>query len=363
MSTAGSPSSMGDTTGQHNARRENRAEIMDQQVVMEEMPRILRNNHLKCLPHTPETAQILHDTHGFFANGREMSHQVEQHLFDAFIEDDYDGHLHLMTLHSVVESKDVNGVSFGETGDDINIRNSSFDNDLLGPPLGIVFWRDVSDEEMREWFDWKYLTKAFGQDKPIKNGKIREIVPSKNTEDSLKPIGKDETLHLVRQSSIYSIQNMVKDMYLPSTVDDDTAVSSTTHDGESRLDRINKELDNVDNNLTHAWIKLELIAVRQQYWGNHLGSLLLACALHHAHSKLHQSRVILHVAGGAENIPAVRLYERFGFHPVPQGTLFHKPDRYIYVLGDIARSLGGITWNEGALEVTTTLGDKLLEDE
>jgi hypothetical protein len=38
-------------------------------------------------------------------------------------------------------------------------------------------------------------------------------MPSQNTEDSLKPIGKDETLHLVSQSSIYSIQNMVKDMY------------------------------------------------------------------------------------------------------------------------------------------------------
>eukprot|EP00978_Attheya_sp_CCMP212_P017817 scaffold48006_cov51-Attheya_sp.AAC.1 len=336
---------------------------MDQQVVMEEIPRILRNKHLKCLPHTPETAQILHDTHGFFANGRDMSHQVEQHLFDAFIEDDYDGHLHLMTLHSVVESQDVNDASFEETGDDIDMSSSFFDNDL-GPPLGIVFWRDVPDEEMREWFDWKYLAKAFGQDKPIKNGTIGEIVSNKNAEDSLKSIGKDETLHLVRQSSIHSIQHMVKDMYLPSSVGDDTDVSSTTHDGESRLDRINKDLDSVDDNLTHAWIKLELIAVRQQYWGNHLGSLLLSCALHHAHSKLHQSRVILHVAGGADNIPAVRLYERFGFHPVRQGTLFHKPDRYIYVLGDIARSLGGITWKGGALEATNTLGDnKLLEDD
>jgi hypothetical protein len=100
---------------------------------MPEIPRILRNKHLKCLQHTPESAQILHDN-GFFANGKEMSHQVEQHLFDAFIEDDYDGHLHLMTLHFVVES---NRVSFRETGDDIDI-SSSFDNDLLGPALDSV---------------------------------------------------------------------------------------------------------------------------------------------------------------------------------------------------------------------------------
>ena len=208
MKTDGFPSvsTMGDTGQKRNApRREHPAEMDHHQVVMPEIPRILRNKHLKCLQHTPESAQILHDN-GFFANGKEMSHQVEQHLFDAFIEDDYDGHLHLMTLHSVVESsQDVNCVSFRETGDDIDI-SSSFDNDLLGPALGIVFWRDVPDEETKEWFDWNYVAKVFSQDKPIKNGKII------NTKDSLTSIGRDETLHLVRQSSIRSIKNMVKDM-------------------------------------------------------------------------------------------------------------------------------------------------------
>jgi len=323
--------------------------------VMQQIPHILQSKHLKCLHHNTETAQKLHDTYGFFANGREMSHEVEQHLFDAFVEDDYDGHLHLMTLHSLVVAEEESGS--GSCG--VVVGSSGIDDEDIGPPLGIVFWRDVPDEEMNEWFDWNCLATTFGQDTSIENAQTRGIMQSaKRNEDSFEALGRDRTLHGVRQSSIDSIQKMVKDMY-PSSSVDNTSVSVTGDDRTRQLDRRNKLLD--VETLTHAWIKLELIAVRQKYWGNHLGSLLLSCTLYHAHYKSNQSRVILHVAGGDDNVPAVKLYERFGFHPVRQGTVFHKPNRYMYVLGDIARSLGGITLKGGVLETTGIHGDELVE--
>jgi ribosomal protein S18 acetylase RimI-like enzyme len=299
---------------------------MNQYLILEEIPQILSAKHLKYMQHTPTTAKIIHDTYGFFANGREMSHEVEQNLFDAFIEDDYDGHLHLMTLH-YEDSVRI------ERDHDIDM-STSFCNDL-GPPLGIVFWRDVPGEEMKDWIDWDHVTKALGRDSYIQK-------------DSM--FGKDaegpKTLHLVRQSSIDSIRKMVQEIYLPPSSEGTTTVGTPNKD--ERLTRTMNKMNMVDN-LTHAWIKLEFIAVRQRYWGRHLGSLLLSCALYTAHCKSDQSRVILHVAGGADNVSAVRLYERFGFHPVRQGTLFHKPDRFMYVLGDIARSLNGVKWEAGGL--------------
>ena len=59
--------------------------------------------------------------------------------------------------------------------------------------------------------------------------------------------------------------------------------------------------------------------------------------------------MILHVAGGKENIPALRLYDKFGFLPVPQGTVFGKPDKDLYVLGHVGQSLQRLCWP--ALEV------------
>ncbi len=317
--------------------------------VMQQIPSILQRKHLKCLHHTPETAQILHDTYGFFANGREMSHEVEQHLFDAFIEDDYDGRLHLMTLHCLENEGENGGESLALVAKDDILMPSSFGKGI-GPPLGIVFWRDVPDEEMKEWFDWNFLAKALNRGEGLTHNGTN---PSKISHN--KSTNKDQfislptattALHLVRQSSIDSIKKMVADMQPGSSIS-----TSICHNNEDRKNILDVET------LSHAWIKLELIAIRQQYWGHHLGSLLLSCTLYHAHYESNQSRVLLHVAGGEENVPAVRLYEKFGFHPVRQNTIFHKPDRFMYVLGDISSSLGGVTWKQGVLESVNNHND------
>ena len=87
--------------------------------------------------------------------------------------------------------------------------------------------------------------------------------------------------------------------------------------------------------------------MRKPFWGNRYGSLLLACALYEAYS-LNNDRAILHVAGGYSNVPAVKLYQRFGFVGVPvgYGGLFNKPDRDLFVLGNIGAALQSLSWNE-----------------
>jgi hypothetical protein len=94
------------------------------------------------------------------------------------------------------------------------------------------------------------------------------------------------------------------------------------------------------------WVKVELLAVRQPWWGQKVGSLLLACAMYEAWRR-NQKRTVLHVAGGTSNVAAVKLYQRFGF--VPASGLFHKPDRDIYVLGNMELALQSLLWDETLL--------------
>jgi predicted GNAT family N-acyltransferase len=293
-------------------------ELLDQPTpsLLQQVPKILDSKQIKCIHHTPASAQKLHETYGFFANGREMSHEVEQHLFDAFIDNDYDGMLHLTTLHSYISQVDG-------------------DNQLdIGPPMGLVFWREVPDQEMEEWFDWNHVMRALDHKKNLEGHNEEEkivsaaILPSSST--------KKRKLHLVRQNSVESIQQMIESLHMSSS-------SSSSSHLKGKLSMVQKEM-------VHAWIKLELIAVRECYWGRHLGSLLLACALYNAHNQFDQSRVILHVAGGEQNVPAVKLYERFGFLAIQQGTVFHKPDKYMYVLGDIRFALCNTSWKGETIE-------------
>ena len=65
----------------------------------------------------------------------------------------------------------------------------------------------------------------------------------------------------------------------------------------------------------------------------------------------HNEHAILHIAGGgaSKNVPAGRLYARFGFVAIPrhdEGGPFVKPDRDLFVLGNIGRALGALPWEE-----------------
>lgn len=281
------------------------------------LPHILQSRHLHCIKQTPQSAKELHDKFGFFANGPELSHEVEHHLFEAFCEDDYDGLLHLTTIHEI----DPNCIVDEEL---MMGRQDSIQG--LGKPVGIVFWREVPSNEMGEWLDIKYVTKQLlDNDDRIPSQQLGKF------DNGLKQEGKvGRSLKLVRQSSIHSIKSM-------SVIGDDENAIHRTNESD--------QIKSFCDEIKHKWIKIELLAVRKEYFGQKIGSLLLACALYQAYLRT-KSRAVLHVAGGDDNIPAVRLYRHFGFLPVSQGGMFQKPDRDLYILGDIGRSLEDLAWRE-----------------
>lgn len=280
-------------------------------------------NHLCRVNETPQSAQHMLNAAGgkftFAAEGGSLSIDVEQTLFEAFMENDYDGRLHLTTL-----------------------RQNTADGDVVG----IVFWREVPDEEMREWINFDALSASISdlrglvvaddsddnggnnknqEKKEGDHGSANGTTNSSRHRRSLVPV-REESLHWLYQAT--SSRNLL-------------------HRGGRRSQPTALNREEVIEGLTHRWIKIELLAVRKTYWGNRYGSLLLAIALYEAHH-LNNNRAILHVAGGYSNVPAVKLYQRFGFVGVPAGNggIFNKPDRDLFVLGNIGTALQSLHWSE-----------------
>lgn len=258
------------------------------------LPATLQANGVLCTDETPTSAQELRSRNKLkVSDFIEVSPDICDTLLDAFIEDDFDGKLHLMTLSRLNQN---NAATAADDGHEI---------------IGISFWREVDDGEMRDWFDIDRVSKMI--DKSIEQSHEHE----------------HESLKLVRRSSINWIQKA-----LEST--DNNYISRNTQ--ESTIQQ-----------LTHAWVKIELIAIKQSYREHHLGHTLLGCTLAKAHARC-GDHVILHVAGGAsKNIPAAKLYQKFGFVSVPthkDGGVFQKPDRDLFVLGNIGQALEDLPFEE-----------------
>ena len=253
------------------------------------LPAALQSNGISCRDETPASAQDLQTRGQLNAKDFiEVSPDIENTLMEAFIEDDYDGKLHLMTL--------------------------SMTNDEVEEIIGLSFWREVPADEMNDWFDVERISKMITKS-TIEHENDNEI--SNHAKCRMK---------LVRSSSIKWIQN---------------ALASTN---ESKTDTKAKIQE-----LTHSWVKVELIAIKQPYRAHHLGNILLGCTLVKAQE--HNQHAILHVAGGgaSKNIPAAKLYGRFGFVSVPrhnEGGPFSKPDKDLFVLGNIGKALDDLPFEE-----------------
>jgi len=243
------------------------------------IPEILTSHALEVREETIASAQQLVKLGAIDAKDFiEESPDVERTLIEAFIEDDFDGKLHLTTLVS--------------TGDD--------------EVVGISFWREVEVNEMEDWLDLE---------------RVRNRLLDETTEhDDELPSQARQRLRLVRSSSARWINALMS--YAPLT-------QSTAQ------------------KLTHSWVKIELIAIKQTFRSHHFGNFLLGCTLAKAHERC-QDHVVLHVAGGkSKNVAAAKLYSRFGFVSIPrheEGGPFAKPDRDLFVLGDIGSALHDVPW-------------------
>ena len=260
------------------------------------LPATLQANGVVCTDETPKTLEDLLSRNKLEVRDFiESSPDIAMTLIDAFIEDDFDGKLHLMTLSMLNQNNAAAAGGGGNDGHEI---------------IGISFWREVDDGEMRNWFDIDRVTKMI----------------DKSIEQSHEHEHEHESLKLVRRSSINWIQKALESNYISRNTKESTI-----------------------QQLTHAWVKIELIAIKQSYREHHLGNTLLGCTLAKAHARC-GDHVILHVAGGAsKNIPAAKLYQKFGFVSVPthkDGGVFQKPDRDLFVLGNIGQALEDLPFEE-----------------
>jgi len=278
--------------------------------------------HLRKVNETPQSAQrLLDDAAGgaFAAEGGSLSIDVERTLFEAFVENDYDGRLHLTTLR-----QDTDG----------------------GEICGIVFWREVPDTEMREWINFDALSASISDLRGLvledggceeKGGEEQSSAHSASTVSRHR-----RSLVPVREESLHWLYQATSSRHLLRRGGRSQPATNAPYAPAAALSR-----EEVIDGLTHRWIKIELLAVPKAFWGKRYGSLLLAVALYEAHH-LNNDRAILHVAGGYSNVPAVKLYQRFGFVGVPAGDggIFNKPDRDLFVLGNIGASLKSLHWGE-----------------
>ena len=260
------------------------------------MPTALQSNNLHCQDETPKSAQHLVSQGKLNAlDFIETSPEIEGTLMEAFIEDDYEGKLHLITMRMANEEI-----------------------------VGISFWREIPSDEMGEWMDMKRIAKAIED----------RILTTSVDHDHDKDLSHNtkKRMQLVKSESVNWIENALKSS---NTSSKHTVATSSTLE-----------------TLTHKWIKIELVAIKQTYRAHHLGNMLLGFTLAKAHALHHNDHAILHVAGGgaSKNIPAAKLYRRYGFVDVPQhekGGPFVKPDRDLFVLGNIGRVLNTtLPWDE-----------------
>jgi ribosomal protein S18 acetylase RimI-like enzyme len=81
--------------------------------------------------------------------------------------------------------------------------------------------------------------------------------------------------------------------------------------------------------------------VNPRFLGQKIATLLMAACFHLAMER-HDVHAMLHVAGGLQNVPAVRLYRKFGFVPVSEEV--QSAPENLFVLSDIRQSLEHIDW-------------------
>ena len=290
------------------------------------IPAVIKKRRLICIEEPPDSARSIFSSTGAICDGETLSIEVERTLFESFIGDDYEGKLHMTTLR--------------DQSDNI---------------VGFVFWREIPESEMKSWINWDSLSVSISDFRGgatgrgiLKGGRSEDKLIESNSSGLTDQQQKHRTsLVPVREESLRWLNE--------ATLSRDLTAKSSAPKHRPRLTR-----QEVMDELSHAWVKIELLAVRKQFWGNRYGSLLLACALYEAW-KLHNNRVILHVAGGHSNVPAVRLYERFGFIEVKAGQLggpFNKPDRDLFVLGNIGTALQSLSWSEPLVLLTADENSK-----
>jgi len=217
--------------------------------------------------------------------------EIESMILESFMDDLYEGQLHMLTL----------------------LESTS------GLAVGFVLWRDVEPIEMKDWLVDPEATRSVLNS--TRSQRAALLPPSSNSFSSLLPVPKDNKAGFA-----------VVPSQLRASLCQDAAC---------------------------GWIKIELVCTRPSWYGRGVGTMLLASCLVFAwlHQKQH---AVLHVAGGELNVPALRLYRKFGFMAVGERS-FHKPNKNMFILPHIGQTLGAMNWQRLLLQKQQVPEERLVE--
>ncbi len=214
-----------------------------------------------------------------------------------------------------------------------DIRNDYF-------PTGVIFWREMEAKEMKNWMPPEtaqklrayYRGEAELEQEMLQAARsiahdvqLSSPASSSSSSESLLPMPSSSPFSSSSSSSAHAAASGALTLA-------DTAVRTVPHGISSPL------------NVYAKWVKIELVSTHPHYFGRRVGTLLMLGAMMMAHAR-HQERCVLHVSGGKQNIPAVRLYEKLGFQPV-SADHFHLPNNNMYMLLNITQSLMRTDWTE-----------------
>lgn len=231
---------------------------------------------------------------------------LEETVRDCFLEDSFDGQLHLMT-----------------------IRDLSRTLPKIGHPIvALVFWRDLDRDEIYSWVEdvdacrRKLLEEQAGED--IASADVPSPTPPPL--DGSKPNDDGDQLSLVVRSQ--------SDVKFNSAFD----MSSLA---EMLPDYSKKEL--VEDPYS-GWIKIELVGTHPDHLRRGYARLLVVSVLLIAMVRDGKKSAVLQVAGGyKDNDAATALYLSLGFSIPPKG-MFKEPNENVLVLWSIGRGLEGLDW-------------------
>ncbi|KAI9006401.1 hypothetical protein DFJ74DRAFT_389568 [Hyaloraphidium curvatum] len=212
---------------------------------------------------------------------------LEDAVRDAFIEDAYDGSLHLLTL-----------------------RDRTRTLPRIGHPIvALVFWRDLDRGELESW-----VRSVADCPRMIEDSSL-DGEPDVEHESEMPADPNGSQLELVVRSK--------QGVTFEHSFDWNSApVSASPYEG---------------------WIKVELIGTHPAHYRKGYARILFVAVLLISYLRDGKRHVVLHVAGGAANIEATNLYKSLGFVEPPAG-MFRQPNNNLLVLWSIEAALRKLDW-------------------
>lgn len=148
------------------------------------LPKLLSKHALHYRVETPDSASQLITQHQLTpSHFIELYPEIERTLLTSFVEDDYEGKLHFMTLNT-----------------------SPASNTDRQEVVGIAFWREIDDVEMEEWLDLHRVKETLRRHPADDEASQPRISFKCEGDDALSHSGK-RRMELIRSNSVTWIRN------------------------------------------------------------------------------------------------------------------------------------------------------------